>query len=81
MYQILKQGKEKAIYFVLFTFIISLLLLVTVVFKNDEKLKNRETNVSFQHQDLTSIKNFLLKKIRSPFININYEIKSGDSIL
>ena len=80
MYQILKQGKEKAKYFVLFTFVISLLLLVAVVFKNDEKIKYREANVSFQHQDLTAIKKFLLKKIRSPFININYEIKSGDSI-
>nr|ADI19617.1 membrane proteins related to metalloendopeptidases [uncultured SAR11 cluster bacterium HF0770_37D02] len=80
MYQILKQGKEKAKYFVLFTFVISLLLLVAVVFKNDEKLKNSEVIVSFQHQDLTSIKKFLLKKIKSPFININYEIKSGDSI-
>ena len=80
MYQILKQGKEKAIYFVLFVFIISLLLLVAVVFKNDEIIKNGGANVSFQHQDLTSIKNFLLKKIRSPFININYEIKNGDSI-
>ena len=80
MYQILKQGKEKAIYFVLFVFIISLLLLVAVVFKNDEIIKNGGANVSFQHQDLTSIKKFLLKKIRSPFIDINYEIKSGDSI-
>ena len=80
MYQILKQNKEKTKYFILFTFIIAFSLLLTVVFKNDEKIKNKEINVSFQHEDLTSIKEFLLTLIKSPFININYEIKSGDSI-
>ena len=80
MYQILKQNREKTKYFILFTFIITFSLLLTVVFKNDEKIKNKEINVSFQHEDLTSIKEFLLTLIKSPFININYEIKSGDSI-
>ena len=80
MYQILKQNLEKTKYFVLFTFIIIFSLLLTVVFKNDAKIKNREINVSFQHKDLTSVKEFLLTLIKSPFININYEIKSGDSI-
>ena len=80
MYEILKQSLEKTKYFVLFTFIIIFSLLLTVVFKNDAKIKNREINVSFQHKDLTSVKEFLLTLIKSPFININYEIKSGDSI-
>ena len=80
MYEILKQNLEKTKYFVLFTFIIIFSLLLTVVFKNDEKIKNKEINVSFQHEDLTSVKEFLLTLIKSPFININYEIKSGDSI-
>ena len=80
MYQILKQNREKTKYFILFTFIITFSLLLTVVFKNDEKIKNKEKNISFQYEDLTSIKEFLLTLIKSPFININYEIKSGDSI-
>ena len=80
MYQILKQNREKTKYFILFTFIIIFSLLLTVAFKNDEKIRNKEINVSFQHEDLTSIKEFLLTLIKSPFININYEIKSGDSI-
>jgi len=80
MYQILKQNREKTKYFIIFTFIITFALLLTVVFKNDEEIKNKEINVSFQHEDLTSIKEFLLTLIKSPFININYEIKSGDSI-
>ena len=80
MYEILKQNLEKTKYFILFTFIIIFSLLLTVVFKNDAKIKNKEINVSFQHKDLTSVKEFLLTLIKSPFININYEIKSGDSI-
>ena len=80
MYQILKQNREKTKYFILFTFIITLMLLPMVVFKNNEETISKEKNVSLQHPDLTSIKEFLLTKIKSPFININYEIKSGDSI-
>ena len=66
--------------FALLTFIITLLLLLTVVFKNNEEIVSKEKNISLQHPDLRSIKEFLLTKIKSPFININYEIKSGDSI-
>ena len=80
MFKILRQNKEKAKYFILYTFTIAFLLLVTVVFKNDSDVKNKKTNISIQHQDLSSIKEFLLKKLKSPFINVNYEIKSGDSI-
>jgi len=80
MYQILKQNKEKTKYFIIFTFIITFFLLVTVVFKNDEIIRNKDKNASFQEQNFISIKEFLLKKINSPFININYEIKNGDSI-
>ena len=80
MYQILKQNREKTIYVILFTLIITFSLLVTVAFKNDQEIKNKEINVSLDHEDLISIKEFLLKSIRSPFTNINYEIKSGDSI-
>ena len=80
MLRILKKNKEITVNFILFTFIITVLLLLTVVFKNNEEIISKEKNVSIQHQDLSSIKEFLLTKIKSPFINIDYEIKSGDSI-
>ena len=51
-----------------------------VVFKNDETIIKNKKNISFQHPDIVLIKKFLLSKIKSPFINVNYEIKSGDSI-
>ena len=80
MYQILKRNKEKTIYFTLFTLFITCLFLLLVVVKNGEKIRDNKKNIYFQHSDLISIKKFLLAKIESPFINVNYEIKSGDSI-
>ena len=81
MYQILKQNKESAKYVILFTLIIAFSLLLTVVFKNDEGInKNKKIDISFEHKELTSIKEFFLTLIKSPFINVNYEIKKGDSI-
>ena len=76
MYQILKQNKERAKYVILFTLIIVFSLLLTVVFKNDEEIyKSKKIDISFEHKELTSIKEFLLTLIKSPFINVNYEIK------
>ena len=80
MYRILKKNKVKTSSLILITFTITLLLLLTVVFKYDGEITSKEKKFSPKHQDLTSIKEFLLTKIKSPFININYEIKSGDSI-
>ena len=80
MYQILKRNKEKTKYFILFTLFTTCLFLLLVVFKNDERIKINKKDISFQHSDLISIKKFLLTKIKSPFINVNYEIKNGDSI-
>ena len=49
--------------------------------KNNEKLeKTTKTNFYFENNELVSIKEFLLSKINSPFSNINYEIRNGDSI-
>jgi len=55
------------------------LILVAVAYKNDGKITDKKEAI-IQYSELTSIKKFLFGKIRSPFININYEIKKGDSI-
>ena len=80
MYRILNRNKEKTIYFILFTFLITILLLVSVVYKNDEGIKKIETNILTHNQEFILVKQFLLNRLRSPFTNINYEIKSGESI-
>ena len=80
MYQILNRNKEKTIYFILFAFLITILLLVSVVYKNDEGIKKIETNILSHNQELILVKQFFLNSLKSPFTNINYEIKSGESI-
>ena len=82
MYQILRRSREKVKYFIVFTFVIVFSLLLTVVFKNDNTTKEKvdEKSAYLPAKELTKVKNFLFSKIQSPFININYEIKSGDTI-
>ena len=58
MYQILNRNKEKTIYFALFAFLITILLLVSVVYKNDEGIKKIETNILSNNQELKSVKEF-----------------------
>jgi len=55
-------------------------VLLTVVYKNDERIEDKVGGTSFQIKELNVIKEFLLRKINSPFINVDYEIKNGDSI-
>ena len=83
MYQVLKKSWNKAKYLILFGLVITLLLLVTVVYKSDEKItKKSEIIGNFKETaDLKIFKKFLLDQIKSPFINLNYEIKKGDTIL
>ncbi len=80
MYQILKRNKEKTKYFISFTVIIVVLLLIAINFQNDRKITSDKKNLTFQSEELNAIKKILLSKIRSPFINRSYIIKSGDTI-
>ena len=80
MYRILNRGKEKTIYFILFAFLITILLLISVVYKNDEEIKKIETGILSHNQELILVKKFFFNSLKSPFTNINYEIKSGESI-
>ena len=59
-----------------------LLLLVTVVYKSDEKITKKSGLIqnSTKVADLKTFTEFLLNQIKSPFINLNYEIKKGDTI-
>ena len=80
MYRILNRNKEKTIYFILFAFLITILLLISVVYKNDEGIKKIETNILSHDLELILVKKFFFNRLKSPFTNINYEIKSGESI-
>ena len=80
MYQIIWKNWDKVKYLSFTILTITSLLLVTVVYKNDQIATNKQTNISLLDKDLKLIKEFFLKKINSPFINLDYEIKKGDSI-
>jgi murein DD-endopeptidase MepM/ murein hydrolase activator NlpD len=58
------------------------LLLLTVVYKSDQKItKKSELIKDFNEEsDLKKFKKFLLNQIKSPFINLDYEINKGDTI-
>ncbi|SVC30812.1 uncharacterized protein METZ01_LOCUS283666, partial [marine metagenome] len=82
MYQDIKKNWDKAKLLILFVTTITLLLLLTVVYKSDQKItKKSELIKDFNEEsDLKKFKKFLLNQIKSPFINLDYEINKGDTI-
>ena len=82
MYGVLKKNWDKTKNLVLSGIAITFLLLLTVVYTSDEKItkKSRLIESSNETTDLKIFKKFLLDQIKSPFINLNYEIKKGDTI-
>ena len=82
MLQVLRENWNKAKYLILSGFILTFLFLVTAIYKTDEKIikKSESIQSSYESPDLKTFKKFILNQIRSPFINLNYEIKKGDTI-
>ena len=81
MYKYIKDNTEKAWFSIIFIILLTSFLLVTVVFKNDDKVEiASQIDPLIQNKEFISIKKFFLSKINSPFLNVNYEIKKGDSI-
>ena len=82
MLAILRKNWDKTKHFIISGFIITFLILLTVVYKNDSKIAiiSNSNKVTYKVSDLETFKQFLLDQIKSPFININYEIVKGDTI-
>tara|TARA_Y100000590_G_scaffold8927_1_gene11081 strand:+ start:276 stop:1583 length:1308 start_codon:yes stop_codon:yes gene_type:complete len=82
MYPLIKRNWDKTKPIALFALTAALLLLLTVVYKSDEKItkKSEIINNKIEESDLINFKKFLLNQIKSPFINLNYEINKGDTI-
>jgi len=82
MYQVFKKNWNKSKYLILSGIFITSILLLTVVYKSDEKIVKKSTTIviSYKNPDLKAFKEFLLNQIKSPFTNLNYEIKKGDTI-
>ena len=58
------------------------MILSTIAYKNsDEETKKTDIEKNYDRQtEVINFKKFLLTQIRSPFININYDIKNWDTI-
>ena len=82
MYQILKKNWDKNRYLVVSSLILVFILLLTVVYKSDDKIVKKSENIQsfYESSDLKSFKEFILNQIKSPYNNVNYEIKKGDTI-
>ena len=82
MYQVLRKNWDKNKYLILSGFIITFLFLLTVVYKSDEKIIKKSESIQnfYESPDLETFKKFVLRQIKSPFINLDYEIKKGDTI-
>ena len=82
MNQVFAKNWDKSKYLIISSILISLVLLLAVVYKSDQRItdKSTTTEVAYDNADLKSFKKFLLEKINSPFTNLNYEIKKGDSV-
>ena len=81
MYQFIKKNAEKNILIILASFITIILMLVLISFKNNSKVDSKiELGSIKDNKELSLIKKFLFSKINSPFFNVNYEVKKGDTI-
>ena len=82
MYQNIKKNWDKAKLLILFVTTITLLLLLTVIYKSDQKITKRSELIKDfnEESDLKKFNKFLLNQIKSPFINLDYEINKGDTI-
>ena len=82
MYLALNKNWNKVKHLILTGFAIIFLLLLGVVYKNDDKITKKSELIKSPNEttDLKIFKEFILNQINSPFINLNYEIKKGDTI-
>ena len=82
MYRFISKNLENKKFLLIFFSILLIFFLLTLAYKNNNSIKNINTK-NYQlslGNELILIKKYFLNQIKSPFININHEIKSGDTI-
>ena len=81
MHEIFNKYREKIVPFLFFALSTTIVLMLAFTFKNEEKIITKKTDFStINNKEMELIKEFIFHKIKSPFENINYEIKKGDTI-
>ena len=62
-----KRDQDKIKYIVIFVFTITCFFLLSVAYKNDDKIKGTKVvNIFSKHQDFPKVKEFLIKKNSIP---------------
>jgi len=82
MYEIFRKNLDRKKIITLSGIVITLLTLIIISYKSDDR-KIQKTNIVKtinQNSDIVNFKKFLLSQIKSPYLNINYEISPGDTI-
>ena len=80
MLDVINRNKQKITYFFIFSILTAILLLLAISFKNDEKILSKTKGLVYEKNEIDNIKKFLLNRIQSPFINVDYAIQKGDTI-
>ena len=81
MHEIFNKYREKIVPFLFFVLSTTIVLMLAFTFKNEEKIITKKIDFStINNKEMELIKEFIFHKIKSPFENINYEIKKGDTI-
>jgi len=84
MFKSIKQSIERLKYLIISSFVIVIIFLISYSYKNEEIIENlnktERSNFSLDDPEFITLKNFLINKLNSPFINLNYQIIKGDSI-
>ena len=77
---ILNLNKDKKTYIIIFTLII--LTIFTVDFTNKNISNNQLINkeIFAANEDMFALKKYIIKNIKSPFSNISYKVKRGDTL-
>tara|TARA_B100001123_G_C15270831_1_gene1010270 strand:+ start:20 stop:1327 length:1308 start_codon:yes stop_codon:yes gene_type:complete len=82
MYQTIIKNRHKSKYLLLSGIVLIFIVLLSVVYEKNEKVVSKSLNTidNSAQKELKIFKKFILDQIKSPFTNINYEVKKGDTI-
>jgi len=83
MYQEIKKNRFKSKSLLTSAIILALLLIIIASYTGKDKNQSSALSIienKIEKTDFDSFKKFLLNQIKSPYKNVNYEIKKGDTI-
>ena len=74
-------NREKIIYILIFFSIIFSLFIIDLTNKQIASKQAKIKSQLIENSELIAIKNFIIKKIKSPFTNVSYKVKKGDTLV